>query len=74
MNRTLKDATVKLYHYLTTAQLNDHLQAFLLACNHAKRLKTLHGLTPHEFVCAEWRKNKTAFSQDPTNLTLGLNT
>ena len=74
MNRTLKDATVKLYHDLTTAQLNDHLQAFLLAYNHAKRLKTLHGLTPHEFVCAEWHKNKTAFSQDPTNLILGLNT
>ena len=72
MNRTIKDATVKLYHYQTTAQLNDHLQAFLLAYNHAKRLKTLHGRTPHEYVCAEWNKNKVVFSQDPTNLILGL--
>lgn len=74
MNRTIKDATVKLYHYQTTAQLNDHLQAFLLAYNHAKRLKTLNGLTPHQFVCAEWDKNKSAFSQDPTCFTLGLYT
>ena len=72
MNRTIKDATVKLYHYQTTAQLNDHLHAFLLAYNHAKRLKTLHGLTPHEFVCAEWHKNKSAFSQNPANFILGL--
>ena len=74
MNRTIKDATVKLYQYQTTAQLKDHLQAFLLAYNHAKRLKTLNGLTPHQFVCAEWHKNKSAFSQEPTNFTLGLYT
>ena len=53
MNRTIKEATVQRYHYQTTNELNEHLQAFLLVCNHAKRLKTLHGLTPHEFVCAQ---------------------
>ena len=72
VNRTIKDATVKLYHYQTTAQLKDHLQALLLAYNHAKRLKTLNGLMPHQFVCAEWHKNKSAFSQEPTSFTLGL--
>ena len=72
MNRTLKEATVQRYHYQTTAESNEHLQAFLLAYNHAKRLKTLHGLTPHEFVCAQWQKNPTIFTQDPTHLTLGL--
>ncbi|RFP63324.1 hypothetical protein D0N36_20050, partial [Hymenobacter lapidiphilus] len=41
---------------------------------HAKRLKTLRGLTPHEFVCAEWQKNPVNFTQDPTHLTLGLYT
>jgi hypothetical protein len=51
--------------------LNEHLQTFLLAYNHAKRLKT-RGLTPHEFVCAQWQKNPVNFSQDPTHLTLGL--
>ena len=53
-------------------ELNEHLQAFLLAYNHAKRLKTLRGLTPHEFVCAQWQKNPTIFTRDPTHLTLGL--
>ena len=45
MNRTLKEATVKRYHYRTADELNGHLQAFLLAYNHAKRLKTLR--RPH---------------------------
>ena len=71
-NRTIKEATVQRYHYQTTDELNEHLQAFLLAYNHAKRLKTLRGLTPHEFVCAQWQMNPTFFTQDPTHLTLTL--
>ncbi|RZJ58399.1 MAG: IS481 family transposase [Hymenobacter sp.] len=71
-NRTIKEATVQRYHYESTAQLNEHLQTFLLAYNHAKRLKRLRGLTPHEFVCAQWQKNSTIFTLDPTQLTLGL--
>ena len=72
MNRTIKEATVHRYHYQTTAELNEHLQTFLLAYNHAKRLKTLRGLTPPEFICAQWQKNPVNFNQDPTHLTLGL--
>ena len=72
MNRTIKEATVKRFHYQSTDELNEHLQAFLLAYHHAKRLKTLRGLTPHEFVCAQWQKNPTIFTRDPTHLTLGL--
>ena len=55
-------------------QVNEHLQAFLLAYNHAKRLKTLRGLTPHEFVCTQWQKDPVIFTRDPTHLTLGLYT
>ena len=72
MNRTLKEATVQRYHYQTTAELNEHLQAFLLAYNHAKRLKTLRGLTPHGFVCTQWQKDPVIFTRDPTHRTLGL--
>jgi len=72
MNRTIKEAAVQRFHYQTTDELNEHLQAFLLAYNHAKRLKTLRGLTPHEFVCAQWQKNPTIFTWEPTHLTLGL--
>jgi transposase InsO family protein len=73
-HRTLKEATVQRYHYQTNDQLNQHLQAFLLAYNHAKRLKRLRGLTPHEFVCAQWQKNPAIFTRDPTHHTLGLYT
>ncbi|MDJ0366981.1 IS481 family transposase, partial [Hymenobacter sp. H14-R3] len=43
-----------------------HLQTFLAAYNYAKRLKRLKGLTPYEFICAEWRKNPTIFKRDLT--------
>jgi len=72
LNRTIKEATVQRFHYQTTDERKEHLQAFLLAYNHAKRLKTLRGLTPHEFVCAQWQKNPIIFTRDPTHLTLGL--
>ena len=74
MNRTPKEATVQRFHYQSTDELNEHRQAFLLAYNHAKRLKTLRGLTPHEFSCAQWQNNPTIFTRDPTHLTLGLYT
>ena len=54
MNRTIKEATVRRYHYQSADELNEDLQVFLLAYNHAKCLKTLVGLAPHEFVCAQW--------------------
>ena len=73
-NRTLKEATVHRYHDQTTAQLNEHLQAFLLAHNHAKRLKRLKGKTPHEFIYQQWNRNPTIFIRDSTQLTLGLYT
>ena len=41
MNPTIKEAFVQRFHYQSTQELNEHLQAFLLAYNHAKRLKTL---------------------------------
>jgi transposase InsO family protein len=74
MNRTIKEATVLRYHYQTSMQLNEHLQAFLLAYNHARRLKTLRGLTPHQFICAQHQTNPATFIQDPAHLMLGLYT
>ncbi len=46
MNRTIKDATVKRYHYDCHDQLRAYLADFLAAHNFARRLKTLNGLTP----------------------------
>lgn len=41
MNRTLKDATVRRFHYETHAHLRQHLAGFVDACNFGRRLKTL---------------------------------
>ena len=51
MNRTIKDATVKRSCYETHEQLRAHLRDFVDAYNFARRLKTLRGLTPYEFIC-----------------------
>ncbi len=53
MNKTLKDATVKKYYYQSHQQLKEHLYNFVIAYNYAKRLKTLKGLTPYEFICLQ---------------------
>ena len=73
MNRTLKEATVRRYHYETHRQLREHLDAFLNAYNFAKRLKTLHGLTPYDHICKVWADEPGRFNYDPTHLTSGLN-
>lgn len=73
MNRTLKEATVKRYHYETHQHLKEHLHTFLMAYNFAKRLKTLRGLTPYEFICAGWQKEPNRFRLSPHQHTLGLN-
>ena len=74
LNRTLKEATVKRYHYDSHDQLRDHLAAFLDAYNFARRLKTLRGLTPYEATCRAWADDPSRFRYDPTHLTSGLNT
>ena len=74
MNRTLKEATIKRYHYHSHAQLKQHLADFLNAYNFAKRLKTLKGLTPYEFICQQWTKTPDYFIINPLHHTPGLNT
>ena len=46
MNRTIKEATVKRYHYDTHQQLETHLADFIAAYNYARPLQTPRGLTP----------------------------
>lgn len=72
MNRTLKEATIRRYHYDSHELLRQHLKAFLDAYNFGKRLKTLKGLTPFESICAAWTKEPNRFRLDPTQLTPGL--
>ena len=66
MNRTLKEATVKRYHDARHDQLSAHLQLFLDADNHARRLKTLRGLTPYEFIGQAWTRDPDRFKLNPS--------
>src|SRR5215211_7179176 len=72
MNRTLKEATVHRYHYDTHDALRQHITTFVMAYNLAKRLKTLKGMTPYEFICQQWQDHPERFTRDPYHLTLGL--
>ena len=74
MNRTIKDATVKRFHYDSHEQLRQHLQDFIDAYNFGRRLKTLKGLTPYEFICKRWTSEPDRFIIDPIHQTPGLNT
>ena len=73
MNRTLKEATVRTYHYSSHAQLRAHLAAFLNAYNHAKRLKSLRGLTPHQFILSCFQNQPHRFKVNPHQHSMGLN-
>lgn len=73
MNRTLKEATVKKYYYQTHEHLKTHMQNFLMAYNFARRLKTLKGLTPYEYICKIWTKEPERFNLDPFQHSAGLN-
>ena len=74
MNRTLKEATARRYHYDTHAQLRRHLGDFVTAYNYARRLKTLQGLTPYEYICKIWTCEPHRFRLDPLHQMPGLNT
>jgi hypothetical protein len=45
----------------------------LMAYNFAKRLKTLRGLTPYQFICQSWQKSPLKFTINPFHHTVGLN-
>jgi hypothetical protein len=73
MNRTIKEATVWRYYYQSHNHLKQHLHAFLMAYNFAKRLKTLKGLTPYEYICNTWSTQPKRFTINPLHHNVGLN-
>ncbi len=74
MNRTIKDGTVKRLHYDSHDQLRTHLADFLAAYNFARRLKTLNGLTPYEYICKVWTSEPEKFIVNTIHQMPGLNT
>jgi 16S rRNA C1402 (ribose-2'-O) methylase RsmI len=66
MNRTIKEATAKRYHYDSHNQLKACLDDF------AKRLKSLAELTVHEFICKCWQNEPHRFALDQIHQMPGL--
>jgi hypothetical protein len=50
-----------------------HLQNFVDAYNFARRLKTLRGLTPYEFISKAWTSEPHRFKISPLQQMPGLN-
>jgi transposase InsO family protein len=88
MNRTIKEGevdqkmgrgivsplNVKRFHYDNHDQLRIHLGDFMAAYNFARRLKTLSGLTPYEYICKIWTSEPDRFIVNPIHQMPGLNT
>jgi hypothetical protein len=72
MNRTIKEATVKRFHYGSHEQLRAPLADFVAAYKFGRRLKTLKGLTPYEFICKSWTKEPERFTLNPLHQMPGL--
>ena len=74
MNRTIKDATIKAFHYADPESLEAHVLAFVSAYNFAKHLKALRWRTPFEAVCHAWTNKPEIFKLNPRHLIPGPNT
>lgn len=58
-------SSLRKFHYESHVHLQEHFLAFFKTYNFERRLKTLGGLTPHEFICRCWRNDTARFRQDP---------
>ena len=65
MNRTVKEATIKAFHYPDLESLKAHVLAFVSAHNFAKHLKALQWRTPFEAVCHAWTTTPETFKLNP---------
>lgn len=74
MNRTIKESTVKRFHYDEHAQFAAHPADFIAAYNFGRRLKTIEGLTPYEYICKIWAAEPERFTLNPIHQMPGLNT
>ncbi len=74
MVRTLKEATVRAYHYDGVRELRRHVADYLTAYNYARHLKALRWRTPVETLEALWATRAELFRRSPAHLTLGPNT
>jgi len=60
MNRTVKQATIRAYHYDDLESLKAHVLSFVTTYNFAKHLKALRWKTPFQSICDAWKSNPSA--------------
>jgi transposase InsO family protein len=73
MNRVIKDATTKQFHYESVEAFKKHLMAFLMLYNFQRLLKSLKFISPWQAVCQYYSINPSAFTENPTCKIVGLN-
>jgi transposase InsO family protein len=74
MNRTVKEATIKTFHYPDLDAVKAHVLAFVTAYNFAKHLKALRWRTPFQAICDAWKDDPSAFKINPRHLIPGPHT
>ncbi len=67
MNRTIKEATVRSFHYTTLSKLSAHLKDYLWAYNSARLLRALNGKRPIGFILERWQNDPERFYQHPVH-------
>ncbi len=73
MNRTIKDAASKAFHYPGIKALRARVLAIVSAYNFAKHLKALRWRTPFQTICEAWQSDPSAFKINPHHLIPGPN-
>ncbi|WP_425278179.1 integrase core domain-containing protein [Azotobacter salinestris] len=74
INRTIKEATTKAFHYTSLEELRSHLRDYYLwAYNSARPLRALKGCTPTGFIVRQWHKPPRYFKDDPGPYFPGTN-
>jgi hypothetical protein len=71
MNRTIKEATIKAFHYPDFAALKAHVLAFVMAYNFARHLTALRWRTPFKVICEARTKYSERFTINPHHLIPG---
>jgi transposase InsO family protein len=72
-NRTLKEATLKKYHYDNKDIMEKHINDFIIVYNCAKKLSAIKRMTPAQFCIKSYQENPKAFRKNPYHQIVGLN-
>jgi transposase-like protein len=73
MNKTLKDATIKMFEYQSIEQFKVNIQDFLTYYNRSKKLSALKRLSPFDFLKNYSKIHSHLFHKNIDHLCSGLN-